>query len=214
MPPWCVQSDVEKATAATLSGAVQAEARGVFDREKDLIAAIRSGDRAAAEEMVEVTYQTVFGSLFRMCGGDADLAADLTQDTYRKAWESFAKFNGRSKISTWLYRIGYTTFLNYIRGPKRIVSLDPEKGERIEDESPAIDTTLSDTQEAEQLRRVVLDLNDDLRLTVTAHFWGGLSVREIATMENVTTVAIRKRLKKAFRLLEGLLEEETDEKSS
>jgi DNA-directed RNA polymerase specialized sigma24 family protein len=48
----------------------------------------------------------------------------------------------------------------------------------------------------------VLSLSDDLRLTVTAHFWGELPVREIAELEKVTTVAIRKRLERAYRLLE------------
>ena len=191
-----------------LAQLVPAGADGVFDRESDLVHAIKAGDRSAAEEMVEMTYQTVFGSLFKMCGGDSDLAADLTQETYKKAWEAFANFDGRAKVSTWLYRIAYTTFLNHIRGPRRVVSLDPEKGERIEDSRPSAHEILSESEEADQLRRAVLELSDDLRLTVTAHFWAGFSVREIAKMEKVTTVAIRKRLKKAFRLLEEMLGED------
>jgi DNA-directed RNA polymerase specialized sigma24 family protein len=43
---------------------------------------------------------------------------------------------------------------------------------------------------------------------VTAHFWGGLAVKEIARIEDITTVAIRKRLHKAFSLLEAILDEE------
>ena len=49
-----------------------------------------------------------------------------------------------------------------------------------------------------------------LRFTVTAHFWGGLAVKEIAKIEEITTVAIRKRLHKAFSLLETSLEEEPE----
>ena len=54
----------------------------------------------------------------------------------------------------------------------------------------------------------VLQLPDDLRFTVTAHFWGGLAVKEIAKIEEITTVAIRKRLHKAFSILETMLHEE------
>ena len=51
----------------------------------------------------------------------------------------------------------------------------------------------------------VLLLPEDLRFTVTAHFWSGLAVKEIAAIEEITTVAIRKRLHKAFTLLEEAL---------
>ena len=70
------------------------------------------------------------------------------------------------------------------------------------------DEVLSNAEEAEHLRNAVLKLPEDLRFTVTAHFWGGLAVKEIAKIEDVTTVAIRKRLHKAFGLLETSLDEE------
>jgi len=180
----------------------------VFGQERTLINAIRNGDRAAAEAMVERTYQAVYASLFRLCGGDADLAADLTQDTYRKAWESFGGFDGRSKIFTWLYRIAYTTFLNHVRRPARLVSIDGDGADPPVDETPGADIRLEDEEDTSRLREAVLALSDDLRFTVTAHFWGELPVSEIARLEGVTTVAIRKRLKKAFGLIEAAIEED------
>ena len=75
------------------------------------------------------------------------------------------------------------------------------------DESPAADQLLSEREEGERLRAAVMTLPDDLRFTVTAHFWGGLAVKEIARIENITTVAIRKRLHKAFSILESALDE-------
>ena len=67
---------------------------------------------------------------------------------------------------------------------------------------------IADRERAEQLRHAVLSLPEDLRFTVTAHFWGGLAVKEIAQIESITTVAIRKRLHKAFSMLEANLDEE------
>lgn len=189
--------------------AAVAESDGVtpWSEERRLLNRVRGGDRASAEELVERTYSAVYASLYRLCG-DADTAADLTQDTYRKAWEALAGFDGRSQFFTWLYRIAYTTFLNSIRRPRRVVSLDEEEAPEMRDERPGADEVLSDTEEAERLRAAVLTLPEDLRFTVTAHFWGGLAVKEIAQIENVTTVAIRKRLHKAFAILELSLDEE------
>lgn len=175
--------------------------------ERKLLGAIRNGDRAAAEEIVERTYSAVYASLYRLCGNE-DTAADLTQETYQKAWAALKSFDGRSQLFTWLYRIAYTTFLNHIRRPRQITSLDAPDAPEMRDESPAVDDVLSDREEAERLRAAVLRLPEDLRFTVTAHFWGGLTVKEIAKIEEITTVAIRKRLHKAFSMLETSLDEE------
>jgi DNA-directed RNA polymerase specialized sigma24 family protein len=53
-----------------------------------------------------------------------------------------------------------------------------------------------------------MQLSEDLRFTVTAHFWGGLPVKEVARIEKITTVAVRKRLHRAFSILESILDEE------
>lgn len=178
-----------------------------WSEERGLLTAIRAGDTAAAEEMVERTYSAVFASLYRLCG-DRDLAADLTQETYQKAWAALKGFDGRSQLFTWLYRIAYTTFLNYIRRPRRMTSLDEEESFEVRDESPPADEVLESAEEASRLRAAVMQLPEDLRFTVTAHFWGGLAVKEIAGIEKITTVAIRKRLHRAFTILESMLGEE------
>ena len=77
-------------------------------------AALASGDRRAAEDLVEATYRKVFASLVRLTGGDGDLAADLTQETYRKAWQSLPRFERRSQVATWLYRIAMNVTRSFI----------------------------------------------------------------------------------------------------
>ena len=175
--------------------------------ERRLLAAIRAGDREAAEEIVERTYSAVYASLYRMCG-DRDLAADLTQETYQKAWTALPDFDGRSQFFTWLYRIAYTTFLNHLRRPRRMTSLDEATAMDVRDTALGADDALGEREEAALLRQAVLRLPEDLRFTVTAHFWAGLAVREVAKIEGVTTVAIRKRLHKAFGLIEAALDED------
>jgi RNA polymerase sigma factor (sigma-70 family) len=179
----------------------------LWSDERKLLTAIRQGDAAAAEELVERTYSAVFASVYRLCG-DRDLAADLTQETYQKAWSALPRFDGRSQLFTWLYRIAYTTFLNHVRRPRRMTSLDEPDAIDVRDQNPRADEVLADQEEAEHLRKAVMQLPEDMRFTVTAHFWGGLPVKEIAQIEGITTVAIRKRLHRAFSILETMLDEE------
>jgi RNA polymerase sigma-70 factor, ECF subfamily len=177
--------------------------------EESLLAAYAAGDRAAAERLVEQTYRAVFGLLRRLAGGDSDLAADLTQEVYRKAWSALPGFDGRARFSTWLFRIAYTTFLNHVRRPRPVVPLDETgRAAAVADPSPALDEALGRSAEEERLRRAVLALPEGLRFAVTAFYWGDVPAREIARQEGITSVAVRKRLKKALQMLARTLEEE------
>ncbi len=177
--------------------------------EAELLRAYRSGDRGAANVLVERTYSGVYAALFRLTGGDPDLAADLTQETYRRAWQALPRFEGRARLGTWLYRIAYTTFLNQLRRPRPVdVPADDESIEPV-DKAPDPEQSATSSAIDLRLRAGVLELPESLRFTVTARFWGDRPVSEIAAQEGITTVAIRKRLKKAFGLLAEALREET-----
>jgi RNA polymerase sigma-70 factor (ECF subfamily) len=176
--------------------------------ERRLLERIRAGDREAAEALVEESYAAIFASLVRLCGGDRDLAADLTQETYRKAWQALASFDGRSRFSTWLYRIAYNLFLNRLRRPLRAVSLEGDGVPIPADPTESAEDSLGSAETSLRLRRAVLALPDELRFPVTARFWAGQSVSEIARHEEVTTVAIRKRLRRALTSLQAALQED------
>ena len=54
---------------------------GMPEREAaELLADVRAGDRGAAQLLVESTYRQVYASLYKLCGGDADLDALHTGD--------------------------------------------------------------------------------------------------------------------------------------
>jgi RNA polymerase sigma-70 factor (ECF subfamily) len=174
--------------------------------ETALVASLASGDRGAAELLVAHTYEMVYAALHRLCHGDVELASDLTQDTYRKAWQSLGSFDRRARFGTWLYRIAYNTFLNHVRRPKLVEQLD-ENAPPPADPAPDPAEALAERQRAARLRRAILALPDELRFTLTARYWGELEVEEIARLEQVTGAAIRKRLRTASERLRPMLEE-------
>jgi len=174
--------------------------------ERSLLFSLARGDREAGEALVDRTYRRVFALLCRL-SGDPDLAADLTQETYRRAWGALASFDGRSQFSTWLYRIATNAFLNHVRRPRAVVPLDEEHGSTLPNGSPPQDEEVIAVQTGERLRRAVLGLPEELRFTVAARYWAEAPVAEIARAEGISEVAIRKRLKRAYRLLALVLEE-------
>ncbi len=171
-----------------------------------LVARVRAGSRAAAEQLAADTYSQLFASCCRLTG-DADRAADLVQETYRRAWQALPAFRGESRFSTWLFRIAYTTFLKQQRRPRLVEPLAPEATDLVPDESPGPERNAARRERERILRAQVAALPDDLRLTVVAHYWGETPVREIAAAEQITPMGVRKRLAKALRLLSTSLSE-------
>lgn len=179
----------------------------VYPDEASLLAGLRAGERMAAEALVDRTYHLVFALLCRMSGGDRDLAADLTQETYRRAWPALGSFDGRSRLSTWLYRIATNVYLNHMRRPRLLTPLEEEHVAEVPDRSPRQDDEAITRQSEERLRLAVLALPESLRFPLVAHYWGEVPVRDIASSEGVSQVAVRKRLHRAFAILRRLLEE-------
>ncbi len=174
-----------------------------------LLRRAQAGDRAAAERLAAATYTRVYGLLCRLTG-DPDRAADLTQETYRKAWAALPDFRGEAQVATWLHRIAFTTYLNSRRGKLRLVVPHPAPDEPAPDPpdpAPGPEADAAAAERAGQLRRAVAALPGPLRSAVTAHYWSEIPVAEIAHAEGITPVAVRKRLAKAFRLLAASLEE-------
>jgi len=175
--------------------------------EATLLAAWARGERAAAEALVDATYRRVFALLSHLCAGDRDLAADLTQETYRRAWAALPSFDRRARFSTWLHRIATNAFLNHIRRPHLLVPLEPEHELIIPASGPRQDDEVEAAEAQARTCRAVLALPDELRATVILRYWGEASASEIARVEGVTAVAIRKRLRRAIALLREALEE-------
>ena len=177
------------------------------DDEAALTRELVRGERAAAERLVEITYRRVFGLLCRLCDGNADTAADLTQDTYRKAWTALASFDGRAQFSTWLYRIAYNTFLNHCRRPRPVLPLEDDLAATLPDPDPGPERQAGAAEAARRLRRAVLSLPEELRFTVAARYWAELPASEIALAEGIGEAAVRKRLRRALVLLADALAE-------
>jgi len=74
--------------------------------------------RAEFEEIVKREMDRVFNMAYRLCG-NFHQAKDITQETFFRAYQNFHRFEGRSKISTYLYRITCNVWKNTLR-KKRI----------------------------------------------------------------------------------------------
>jgi RNA polymerase sigma factor (sigma-70 family) len=93
--------------------------------------AVHGADPRAFEVLVRRHQGLVRAQLRRLLGHDAAMADDLAQETFVLAWRKLAQFRSDSRFSTWLYRIAYSCFLQFLRSQgsqAQSVPLDPDAG--------------------------------------------------------------------------------------
>src|ERR1700731_5300281 len=83
----------------------------------DLIAAAAAGDVAAFEHLYRQFSPRVYGLCLRLTG-QREAAEDCTQESFVAAWRSLARFERRSRFSTWLHRIAVHCVLSRRKGLK------------------------------------------------------------------------------------------------
>ena len=99
--------------------ALAAEASTVPD-ERFLIARAQQGDRVAARSLYDAHSRRVHRVVFRLCGGDEEMARDFTQDTFIRVFDKLSTFRGESAFATWVHRIAVTVTLNGLRKERRL----------------------------------------------------------------------------------------------
>src|SRR5262245_225395 len=172
--------------------------------ERALIAAAQAGDERAFRALVEPYRRALEVHCYRMLGSIHD-AEDVVQETLLRAWSSLARFERRSSVNTWLYRIATNACLDELeRRPRRPQpAIDPYPDERVpEDEGPGARylqregmeiAFLTAIQRLPGRQRAVLILRDVLG-------WTGA---EVADLLDSTGAAVNSALQRARATIEG-----------
>ena len=95
--------------------------------DRDLIQDFVSGDRAAFDELVIRHRNRVYATAYRMVG-HAEIAEDIAQETFIRAFKGLRSFRRRASFSTWLYRITMNVCYDEFRRRKREAEQNPEAG--------------------------------------------------------------------------------------
>jgi len=169
------------------------------------------GDKEAACRLLETSYADVFAYLRRLCGSSHD-AEDLTQQTFVKAWAALDGFAGRSRFSTWLYRIAYNTYVDWQRRNRGgIQSQTDHWWQGCADTNPGPLANAADRQLAQRLYEAVDRLDEDGKQVVHLHYYQGLSLKETAGVLGIATSTVKYRLREVLKILRAGIDVEENE---
>ncbi len=170
-----------------------------------MVAAARAGQQEAYAEIVERHSGTIYNLALRMMGNPQE-AEEVMQEAFISAFRALPRFEGRSQLGTWLYRITYNAALMRLRRRQApTFSLDEpwETGEGEQVPRQFIDwTALPDDMLLNKELRSVLEtalqtLSPSLRSVFVLRDIEGLSTAETAEVLELTETNVKVRLHRA-----------------
>lgn len=140
--------------------------------------------------IVEQTQGAFRRFLTALCGGDSFQADDIAQEAFLKAYLACDDLSADSKFKPWLYRIGYTTFINHQRSKSKHSSTSS-----IDAVADVIATDSSDDAfRYQELHEALVKLSEKERSAVLLFYLEDYSTKEIAEIMETSNVAIRQLL--------------------
>ena len=180
------------------------------DTDEQLVRRAQAGD-VRAFEMLVVKYQRRVERLIARFVRDVDLVADISQETFLRAWRGLASFRGESAFYTWLYRIAVNSAKRALEGLQRdpvVTESSLVRGGDDEDQEPLLDRTapsdgvtpeslLAGKELAAAVQAAVAALPEEFRRALELREVEGLAYEEIAQALVCPVGTVRSRIHRA-----------------
>jgi RNA polymerase sigma-70 factor (ECF subfamily) len=177
----------------------QAERRETAERE--LALAAKAGEVSAFEKLYRATAGRVYAVCLRL-SGSPDLADELTQETFVRAWRKLPAFRGESAFATWITRIAVNVALSERKKSARLESR-LERPENIEELGVSRET--GDAESSIDLEKAIAGLPEKARRVFVLHDVEGWKHEEIAIHAGIAVGTSKAHLHKARETLKEAL---------
>ncbi|MCA9899447.1 MAG: sigma-70 family RNA polymerase sigma factor [Anaerolineales bacterium] len=180
--------------------------------ESELIARIQAGDKTACDECIALHSPALNRLLLRLLGNEQD-AEDVLQETFLNAFRAIDSFEGRSSLSTWLYRIAYNAAMMRLRRPKaRTISVEETMNEtpgyiprQLFDWCCLPEETYDSEEVQTELRQAIAAMPETLQMVFMLRELEGMSTDETADTLDISPSAAKVRLHRARQWLRDTL---------
>jgi RNA polymerase sigma-70 factor (ECF subfamily) len=181
--------------------------------DETIVSSVQNGQTEAFEVLVDRYKDTVYGMIMRMTG-DPQVAEDLAQDTFIRAYRGLSTFRSESRFSTWLVQIAVNLVRDHIRRRRRNreTSLDAML-ERDEDAAIFIDKAswrdpLEEISERDLMKRfesALKGIPPNYREVFVLHHIQNMSYEDIAAFTGDSVGSLKVRAHRARKLLKEMI---------
>lgn len=184
-----------------------------------VVAQVLAGDKDAFRVLVERHSRSIFRVAYRMTGDQQD-AEEIVQETFLRAYRSLARFELRSNLGTWLYRIAVNRALDFLSSKKTQMHsqskdsfqiadhIDPEHERQVQlpAPGPGPDRLLLSLEVKKKVAQALVLLTPAERVAFTMRHMDGQSIEEISRALNLKTSAAKNTVFRAVQKLRQQLE--------
>jgi RNA polymerase sigma-70 factor (ECF subfamily) len=211
MQPAIRVRSIKHVQAAVKMNSVVPPPSAAMERDADLLAALRAGDRRAVLEGLMQRYRQKVMHLAVSIVRDPVLAEDLSQTIFVKVWQALPKFDGRAALSTWLYTIARNTSLTAVERERRLVPLEDFQDAADDDGDPmlfgreAAGVETSGQAAAEyDVSRLLERLPEPYRRVVVLFYLEDRSCEEVGELLSMPTGTVKALLHRGRKKLAAL----------
>ena len=167
-----------------------------------LLRRVAAKDRKAFEALYQVYYRRLFGYLLKLTRR-TDLVEEVLNDVMLAVWKCAGTFDGRSRVSTWIFGIAYHKAL-------KVLARRPEEQEDSEERPEPVDSEEPESLAARRelagvLGRALGALPPEQRAVVELTYYYGLAYQEISEIVGCPVNTVKTRMFHARRRLRELL---------
>ena len=180
--------------------------------DEELVKLVINKDQEYYAEIVE-RYEAKLIRYARTIVYDADVAADVVQNTFIKAFVNLRGFNTKLKFSSWIYRITHNEAINMIRKSSKELRPDDESWfDTIADDRETADDELDKIFLAEEIGSALKQLETKYREPIILHIYEGKAYKEIGDILKLPTATVGTRISRGKSQLKKIIEEKGAQK--
>jgi len=184
--------------------------------DQELVRLCLKGQERAAHELVSRYQRPVFSFICRMVR-DRELAEDLAQDTFIRAFDNLAKYDPDYKFSSWLFKVGHNLTVDHIRrreldtvsihGAPDAVTSDQQEATSVilESEFEQPDELLEARELGASIEEAIERLRPEYRTAILLRHVEGYSYDEIAEVMEIPLGTVKTYIHRARAELQDML---------
>lgn len=159
--------------------------------------------RAQFEQEVRDNQEPLRRFLLNLCSGNSSLSDDIAQEAFIKAYLNLNSFGGKSKFSTWLFKIAYNCFCDNKRVSNKYRSIDIDDVKICSEEGSVAEQNI----ENNQLYEAISKLGYNEKICTLLFYMEDKSIKEIGIITGIKENTVKSHLSRAKSNLEQHLKQ-------
>jgi RNA polymerase sigma-70 factor (ECF subfamily) len=166
----------------------------------EIVKKIAIGDEVAFSKLYSRYNLPVFNFILRLIG-KKDAAEDVLQEVFIAVWQGSNRFQSKSAVKTWLFKIAYHKSISWLRKEKKLrLSLNIDELSILSDK-PSPEGSMIDHWQEAQIKTAIAKLSHNHRSVIELTFVHGFSYKEIAKIMKCPIGTVKSRMNYALRYL-------------